>query len=43
MVGIGGLIFIYALPLLLGIGWALLGYALWSGLGEGVRRPKSVR
>ena len=40
---IGGLIVIYAPSLLVGIGWALLGYALWARLGEGVRRPISVR
>ena len=41
--GIGGLILFYTPSLLLGIGWAQLGYALWSGMGEGVRRPISVR
>lgn len=41
--GIGFLIVTSARQLLLGIGWTLLSYALWSGLGEGLRRPRSVR
>jgi hypothetical protein len=28
---------------LVGLGWVMLGYALWSGMGEGVRRPAPVR
>ena len=28
---------------LIGLGWALLGYALWSGMGKDVRRPAPVR
>jgi hypothetical protein len=36
-------ILLYAQPLLLGLGWALLGYALWSGIGEGAwRRPSEM-
>ena len=38
--GIGVLILIYAQALLLGLAWALLGYALWSGMGESVGRRK---
>jgi hypothetical protein len=31
-------------PVLVGLGWVLLGYALWSGTSEGVgRRPAPVR
>ncbi len=42
--GMGGLILFYAPSLLVGIGWALLGYALWSGMGESAwRRPARVR
>jgi hypothetical protein len=42
--GMGGSILFYAPSLLLGIGWGLLGYALWSGLGESAwRRPARVR
>ena len=42
--GIGVSVLIYAQPLLLGLGWALLGYALWSGVGAGARhRPARVR
>jgi hypothetical protein len=26
-----------------GFGWVLLGYALWSGVGEGVRRSAPAR
>lgn len=36
--GIGVLILIYAQQLLLGLAWALLGYALWSRMGESVGR-----
>jgi len=32
-VGVSALL--YVQPVLLGLGWALLGYALWSGMGEG--------
>lgn len=35
--GTGVLALIYAQPLLLGVVWALLGYALWSEIGEGAR------
>jgi uncharacterized membrane protein YhaH (DUF805 family) len=28
---------------LIGLGWALLGYALWSGTGEDIRRPAPAR
>jgi len=35
-VGVSALL--YAQPLLLGLGWALLGYALWSGMGEDTQR-----
>jgi hypothetical protein len=28
---------------LMGLGWALLGYALWSGTGENIRRPVPAR
>ena len=31
----------YAQPLLLGLGWALLGYALWSGIGEDAQRRRA--
>lgn len=30
------------LAVLVGLGWMLLGYALWSGPGEGFRRPATV-
>ena len=40
---IGALILIYALPLLLGLGWALMGYALWSGVNGDARRPVPAR
>jgi hypothetical protein len=40
---IGVSILLYAQPLLLGLGWALLGYALRSGIGEGTwQRPARV-
>ncbi len=42
-VGIEVSILIGAQTLLLGIGWALLGYALWSRLGEGARLPVPAR
>ena len=32
---------LYAQPLLLGVGWALLGYALWSGIGEDSQRRRA--
>ena len=35
-VGVSALL--YVQPVLLGLGWALLGYALWSGIGAGVQR-----
>jgi len=35
-VGVSALL--YAQPLLLGLGWTLLGYALWSGMGEDTQR-----
>jgi hypothetical protein len=28
---------------LTGIGWVLLGYALWSGIGEDIRRSVPAR
>jgi hypothetical protein len=41
-VGVSALL--YAQPLLLGLGWALLGYALWSGMGNAGRpRHASAR
>jgi hypothetical protein len=41
-VGVSALL--YAQPLLLGLGWALLGYALWSGIGDAGRpRHAGVR
>lgn len=40
--GIGVSVLIYAQPLLLGLGWALLGYALWSEVGAR-HRPARVR
>lgn len=42
--GIALVIFIAVREVLLGLGWALLGYALWSEMGEGAwRRPARVR
>ena len=42
--GIGVLILMYAQELLMGLAWALLGYALLSRTGEGAwRRPARVR
>jgi len=37
------LILMVAQEVLLGLGWALMGYSLWSGMGEGARRPIFVR
>ena len=36
--GINPSIFMVAQQLLLGLGWVLIGYALWSGMGEGAWR-----
>ncbi len=42
--GIGFLLLMYAQPMLLGLGWALMGYALWSATSESLRRrPVRVR
>jgi hypothetical protein len=41
---VGVSVLMYVQPLLLGLGWALLGYALWSEAGGNVlRRPSPAR
>ena len=41
---LGVVISLYALPSLAGIGWAMLGYALWWEAGKGVgHRPAPAR
>ncbi len=41
---IGVIVLLYIQQALLGLGWGLLGYALWSGMGETAwHRPARVR